>query len=199
MESHSDEISGLLEQLNLGNREVESRFMNLVYAELHRLAEACLRRNPDQVSIQASELVNEAYLKLVGEHHRTFENRGHFLGVAAHAMRFIMVDRIRAKRSEKRGGERVRVELDEPLLVTEDRWEEVLALDEALGRLEKMDARQAKLVELKFFGGLTTEEIAAVSGVPGRTVERELQHARRWLFLEMTRGGEHGSSDLETG
>ena len=183
----TQEVSLLIEQLNNGNRDVESRFVTLVYAEMHRLAENCLRRNPDQLSIQASELVNEAYLKLVGERARHFNGRAHFMGVAAHAMRCIMADRIRAKKSQKRGGEQVRVDLDEPLLISEDRWEEVLALDEALSRLEAMDPQQAKIVELRYFAGLTVEEAAAVMAIPVRSVERELQHARKWLYLEMTK------------
>ena len=182
-----EEVSRLIEQLNGGNREVESRFITLVYDELHHLAEACLRRNPDQISIQASDLVNEAYLKLAGERARQFNGRTHFLGVAGHAMRCIIVDRIRAKKSQKRGGTQVRVDLDEPLLVSEERWEEVLALDECLKRLEAFDAAQAKMVELRYFAGLTVEEISAVSNVPVRRVERELQHARKWLYLEMSK------------
>ena len=181
------EASLLLEQMNGGNREVEARFITLVYDELHRLAEACLRRNPDQNSIQASELVNEAYLKLAGERTRQFNGRTHFPGVASHAMRCIMVDRIRAKKSQKRGGAQIRVDLDDPLLITEDRWEEALVLDEVLQRLEALDPAQAKMVELRYFGGLTFEEIAAVVNVTPKGVEYELQHARKWLNLEMSR------------
>ncbi|MFN7925143.1 MAG: ECF-type sigma factor [Bryobacteraceae bacterium] len=193
VESRSEEASRLLEKLNHGDAEVRSQFVRLVYDELHGLAEDCLRRNPDQMSIQPTELVNEAYLKLIGARQRDFQSRGHFLGVAAHAMRCIIVDRIRAKKAARRGGQQFRVDLEEPMLVCDDRRDEALALDEALHKLEALDAEQAQIVELRYFGGLTLEEIVTVTQKPLRTVERELQHARRWLYLEMTRASESGA------
>jgi RNA polymerase sigma factor (TIGR02999 family) len=136
-------------------------------------------------TLQPTELVHETYLKLLGQHSVSLENRAHFFGAASTVMREILVDYARSKRTEKRGGTRRRIDLDENLLFTDERSEELIALDEALKRLAEFDPRQNRIVELRFFGGLTEEETAQILGISTRTVKRDWRVAKAWLFAEI--------------
>jgi len=155
--------------------------MPLVYDELRRIAARYISRERPGQTLQATALVNEAFVRLAGERPRSFANRTHFLAIAAISMRQILVQRARARRAAKRGGAPERVTLDEGLIADEGRSIDVLALDEALTRLAKLDPEQARIVELRYFGGLTVEETAEAVGVSPATVKREWAMARAWL------------------
>lgn len=164
------------------------RVFPIVYDELRRMAHHQLQREPTGLTLRTTDLVHEAYLRLVAQDATRWKNRAHFLALAAMAMRRILVDHARTHRSEKRGGGVPRVSLDAIEVPIEDRAEFLLALDEALERLHRLDARQAKLVECRFFGGLTEEEAAAVLGVGLRTAKRDWAKARSWLYAELYPG-----------
>lgn len=164
-----------------------SVLMPAVYDELRRLARHYLRREPRGQSLQATALVHEAYLRLLKDEDLSFQNRAHFFGIAARSMRQILVERARARDASKRGGERHRITLDERVAAEGPRDVDLLALDEALGRLAAIDAQQARIVELRFFGGLTNEEAAEALGVSPATIKRAWAVARAWLFRELTR------------
>ncbi len=167
--------------------DAAASLFSLVYDELHRLAAAALRNERRDHTLQPTALVHEAYLRLAGEPDGRWESRAHFLAVAAQAMRRILVDHARGRNALKRGSG-WRAEpidgLDLPTLPGDEPID-LLALDEALARLAALDPRQAQVVELRFFGGLTVEETAAVTGLSDRTVKREWQMARAWLRREM--------------
>lgn len=155
--------------------------MPLVYDELRRIAAGYIRRERPGQTLQATALVNEAFVRLVSEKPRTFVNRQHFLAIAALSMRQILVQRARARKAAKRGGAPHRVTLGEGLIALQPPDVDVLALDEALTRLAALDPEQARIVELRYFGGLTVEETADVAGVSPATVKREWAMARAWL------------------
>ena len=180
-------VTLLLDQLSKGNREAINELVPLVYGELRRIAGAYMRREQAGHTLQATGLVNEAYLRLVAGSGGNWQNRAHFFGIAANTMRQILLDHARKKHAEKRGGEEARrVDIDMALLVAEDSLEDVIAVDEVLTRLEKLDARQARLVELRFFGGLGEDEAAEVLGISKSTLKREWRSAKAWLSREMT-------------
>ena len=158
-----------------------SSLMPLVYDELRRIAAGYIRRERPGQTLQATALVNEAFVRLAAEQPRSFANRQHFVAIAALSMRQILVQRARARKAAKRGGAPNRVTLDEGLVSTEPRGVDVLALDEALTRLAALDSEQARIVELRYFGGLTVEETANVVGVSPATVKRQWAMARAWL------------------
>lgn len=187
-EPRSD-LTGLLRAWNDGDPKAVNELMPLVYAELHRLARANLRGERADHTLQATALVNEAYVRLVGQTRVKWQNRAQFFGTAAQFMRRILVDHARDRLSAKRGGGAPRVELDEALLATSDRGIDLLALDAALERLERLDPRQGRLVVLRFFGGLTIEEAAAVLDISPATAKREWTTARIWLRRELAEGG----------
>ena len=168
-----------------------AQLMPLVYEELHRLARHQMRHERSDHTLQATALVHEAYLRLVNESDRTWQNRAHFIGVAAQVMRRILVDYARARRATKREGMLQRVPLEEPLLFTEQQSEELLALHEALERLAQIDGRQSRVVELRFFGGLTVEETAEALGMSSKTVKRDWSMARAWLHREVSKSPGH--------
>ena len=155
--------------------------MPLVYDELRRIAARYISRERPGQTLQATALVNEAFVRLAAEQPRSFANRTHFLAIAALSMRQILVQRARARRAAKRGGAPERVTLDEALMADEGQSIDVLALDEALTRLAGLDPEQARIVELRYFGGLTIEETAEAAGVSPATVKREWAMARAWL------------------
>ena len=155
--------------------------MPLVYDELRRIAAGYIRRERPGQTLQATALVNEAFVRLASERPRSFENRQHFVAIAALSMRQILVQRARARKAAKRGGAPDRVTLDESLMATEPPGVDVLALDEALTRLAALDPEQARIVELRYFGGLTVEEAADVVGISPATVKRQWAMARAWL------------------
>jgi len=168
-----------------GEEAALERLMPLVHSELHRLARRYMARERPDHTLQPSALVNEAYLRLMEISHVQWQNRAHFLAVAARVMRRILVDVARAHRNQKRGGGFERLELDETLASTE-RPIELVALDEALDRLKAINPRQSEVVELHFFGGLTLEEAADVLEISRDTVKRDWRFAKLWLLRELS-------------
>jgi RNA polymerase sigma factor (TIGR02999 family) len=179
------DVTTLLQAWGGGDRDALDEMLPAVYAELHRLARARLRGERADHTLQATALVNEAYLRLVDQTRVQWQNRAHFFGTAAQMMRRILVDHTRGRRSAKRGGNAVRVELDEALAVAETRDVDLLALDAALERLEALDPRQASLVVQRFFGGLTIEETAESLGISAATAKRDWATAKLWLRREL--------------
>jgi RNA polymerase sigma-70 factor (ECF subfamily) len=178
-------ISQLLFQVSHGNRDAEAALMTQVYGELRRLARRYMRAERVNHTLQATALVNEAYLRLMGEQGATWQDRAHFFAAAAQLMRHILVDHARAHKANKRGGEQHQVTLTEGLLSEENKSVEVLALHEALEKLATLDERQTRVVEMHFFGGLTFQEIAYVLETSERTVKRDWAMARAWLYKQM--------------
>jgi len=187
MEPPSGAITRLLTQLKSGNREAESQLISLVYDELRNLAAHYLRLERPGHSLNATALVNEAYLRLVEQKGVDWQGRAHFFGVAAQIMRRVLVDHARKRMADKRGGARQKISLDDVVLVDERRSDELLVLDDALHRLEQWDLQQSRIVEMRFFGGLTEDEIALVLGISTRTVKRDWSVARAWLYGEMSK------------
>jgi RNA polymerase sigma-70 factor (ECF subfamily) len=181
------EITRILADLRAGNREAESRLIEAVYPELRRIAAYFLKQERPGHTLQPTALVNEAYLRLLGDARIDWNDRVHFFAAAAQSMRRILVDYARQRKTAKRGGARHKVELTDVLAISEDRLEEVIAIDEALSRLAEWDPRQCRIVELRFFGGLTEQETADVMGIGARTVSREWNLARAWLHGELSR------------
>src|SRR6266566_3792269 len=179
------EITELLAQASDDNPAATSELMTRVYDELHRLAAAYMRRERGDHTLQTTALVHEAYLRLVGQRDIAWKNRAHFLGVAAQMMRRVLVDHARAHLCRRRGGLQKKVSLDEVCISPRTHSADLAALDEALTRLAQIDARQAQIVELRFFGGLTTEETARILGVSTKTVNRDWLVARAWLHGEI--------------
>ena len=175
-----------LRELSAGDSSAADRLMPLVYTELREIAQGCLRRERPGHTLQPTALVHEVFLKLVDQTGVDYRGRTHFLAVSAQAMRRILVDHARARARDKRGGGRPRIELDESLTVSARRDEDLLALDEALEKLAQLDPRQAKIVELRFFGGLTVEDVAEALGVSKRTIESEWTMVRAWLRRELS-------------
>jgi RNA polymerase sigma-70 factor, ECF subfamily len=186
MEPSSGEVTRLLDEMRNGNRAAEAKLMPLVYEELRRRADHyMLRERPDH-TLQPTALVHEAYLRLV-EQRDVPRNRAHFLAIAAQLMRRILVDHARARQADKRPAPEQRISLDKALVFSEDKSSELLALDEALQRLAQWDPRQSRIVELRYFGGLSVEETAEVIGLSGTQVKREWSHAKAWLRGELAR------------
>jgi RNA polymerase sigma factor (TIGR02999 family) len=184
------DVTRMLADVAAGDRDAAASLFALVYDELRRLAASALRRERPDHTLQPTALVHEAYLRLADEPDARWESRAHFLAVAAQAMRRILVDHARGRNALKRGQGEPHQPLDgvEVEAVGSLTTIDLLALDDALGRLASLDPRQARVVELRFFGGLTIEETAAVTGLSDRTVKREWQMARAWLRREMARG-----------
>ena len=180
------EVTQLLADWSDGDEGALDKLIPLVQPELHRLAHHYMRRERAGHTLQTTALLNEAYLQLVDDSTRNWQNRTHFMAGAAQLMRRIMVDHARERCSLKRGGGALRVTLDDAALVTEKRSEELLALDEALERLTAEDPRKSRIVELRYFGGLTEEETAAFLKLSDRTVRREWRMARTWLYRALS-------------
>ena len=159
--------------------------MPLVYQELHRLAHGYMGRERLGHTLQTSALVNEAYLRLIDQKKSTWQNRAHFLGIAAHMMRRVLVDYARSRGYQKRGGDAHRVDIEEAMIVSPQRAADVVALDDVLARLAEIDPRQSQLVELRFFAGLSIEETAEVLQVSPGTVMRDWTFAKTWLRREI--------------
>ncbi|MDX2032324.1 MAG: sigma-70 family RNA polymerase sigma factor [Blastocatellia bacterium] len=181
----SREITGLLKAWSNGDQAALERLVPLIYDELYRLARGYMNRESPGHPLQVTALVNEAYLRLANWKEAQWENRAHFFGVAAQLMRRVLVDFARNRDYEKRGGGRRHVPLDEATALPLQRDADFLALDDALRSLSAMDPRKGHIVELKFFAGLSVEEIAAVLQTSPRTVMREWSLARAWLFREL--------------
>jgi RNA polymerase sigma factor (TIGR02999 family) len=163
--------------------------MLLVYAELHRLASSLMSHERAGHTLQPTALIHEAFLRLVQGEQIEWQSRYHFFAVAAQMMRRILVDHARSVNAEKRFGKREKLSLESALVYTDAQSEELLALDEALERLGKVDERQYRIVELRFFAGLSTDEVAELLGVSSRTVKRDWMMARAWLHAELLEGG----------
>src|SRR5215208_3799507 len=175
------EITRLLVDWSNGNRDALDQLLPLVERELHRLAHNYMRKEDRDHTLQTSALVNEAYLRLIDQKNTHWQNRAHFFGIAAQIMRRILLNYARDRDRAKRGGGRVQVSLSEATVISPQKSEELIALDEALGRLGEFDERKSKVVELRYFGGLTVEEAAEVLKISPVTVERDWSIARAWL------------------
>jgi RNA polymerase sigma factor (TIGR02999 family) len=181
----SPNVTGLLLQWGDGDASALEQLLPLVYDELHRIARKHMGHENPGHSLQATALVNEAYLRLIDAQNVAWRDRAHFLAVSARIMRHILVDHARARRYQKRGGDAVRVVLDEALVVTSQPAHDFVALDDALEALAKFDDRKSRVIELRFFGGLTVEETASVLNVSVDTVMRDWRLAKVWLQREM--------------
>jgi RNA polymerase sigma factor (TIGR02999 family) len=183
------EVSGLLAEWSNGNSAARDELMPLVYDQLRRLAQKHMGREDNGHSLQATALVNEAYLRLVDQRKVRWENRAHFFALASRMMRRILVDYARKRRFAKRGGGARKVSLEDAMIVSKERAEDVVALDEALTRFAVIDPRKAHVVELRFFAGLTNEEIAEVLKVSPVTVRRDWNSAKAWLYRAIRQAG----------
>lgn len=181
----SENVTELLGQLTGGNRDVVNALLPLVYDEMRGMAENQLRRERADHTLNATALVHEAYLKLVDQSRVSWQNRAHFLGVAAQAMRRILINYARDRRAKKRGGDFVVTTYNEELIPDEMRADQLIDLDDALNRLQEVSERQATVVEYRFFGGLKHEEIAEVLGISKDSVRRDWRLARAWLSSEL--------------
>lgn len=182
------EVTRLLVDWREGDQTAFDRLLPLVYDELHRMAARYMRGERPGHTLQTSALVNEVYLRLADYKQMQWQDRAHFFAVAAQAMRRILIDFARARQNLKRGGGAERVSLDKALVVTPEGGTDLLALDEALGRLAALNSRQARMVELRYFGGLSEEEVAEVLGIAPRTVRYDWSLARAWLYRELSGG-----------
>ena len=191
MSSSPGEVTSLLRRVANGDRSAQDELASHVYVELHKLAAHYLRHEPRHIW-QTSELVNEAYLKLIEDPDHNFQGRSHFFGVAARIMRRILTDHARRRHAEKRGGNLNLVPFEDGLVISEQRISLIADLDEALQRLEAIDEQAARIVELRFFAGLTEEECAEFLGISSRTVKRLWIAARAWLFGHLKTKSEQG-------
>lgn len=183
MESEAPTITQLLVEWSHGNQQALDRLTPLVYDELRRMARTYLRRERPDHTLQATALVHEAYLRLVDQHSVSWQNRAHFFGIASQMMRRILVNHALAKGAEKRGGEKIA--LNEAIDFSKKGEVDLIALDEALQELERLDSQQTRIVELRFFGGLSIEETATALGVSPATVKRDWSTARLWLRRQL--------------
>lgn len=178
----------MLLDLSQGQKKAAEELMPLVYTEFQRLARKQLSGEGEGHTLQPTALVNEVYLKLIQQDRVDWKGKTHFFAIGAQAMRRILIDHARKRNRIKRGGDRARVEFDADLALSPGKDEDLLALEEALEKLEKLDERQARIVELRFFGGLTVAEVAEVLGVSKRTVESDWTMVRAWLRRELVEG-----------
>jgi RNA polymerase sigma-70 factor, ECF subfamily len=183
----SADITTLLQQVRVGNAAAESDLIPLIYNELRAIARHQMGRERPDHTLQATVLVHEAFLQLVGNSRIDWQNRAHFFALASRVMRRILVDHARAAHAQKRPAAREKVELESALAFVEGQYADFLALDEALDRLSEWDPRQSRVVEMRFFGGLSFEEIAEVLGISERTAKRDWRMARAWLYRELNK------------
>lgn len=181
----SDDVTSLLNQAAAGDLEAEAKLVPRIYDELHRLAASRLRHERRNHTLQATALVNEVYLKLAGQRDAKWQNRAQFFAVASQAMRRVLVDYARTQQRTKRGGKQLKVALDEVCVLSSAPSDEMLAVDESLERLKKIDPRQARIVELRYFGGLSVDETAEALGISAKTVTREWNVAKAWLYGDL--------------
>jgi RNA polymerase sigma factor (TIGR02999 family) len=187
MEFPREDVTALLSELARGNQEAAEKLVPLVYDELKRLARGYMRRERQDHTLQPTALVNEAYLKLVRQDSVKWQSRSHFIGIAAQLMRRVLIDHARGQLREKRGGANEVLQLNEALAFSPEQSEELVKLDEALKRLAAIDPRQSRVVELRFFGGLSGEETAELLGISLKTVKRDWSLAKAWLHGELRR------------
>lgn len=187
MSATTDEVTRLLERVNHGDSGAYPPLLELIYDELHVLAASFMRRERPDHTLQPTALVNEAFMKLVDQTSATWESRGHFMAIAATAMRRILVNHARDRGRLKRGGERRRIELDEAIDLAAAEPVDLIDLDEALAKLETTDARKVRIVEMRFFLGQSVDETAGLLNISPATVKRDWEFARAWLLRELTR------------
>jgi RNA polymerase sigma-70 factor (ECF subfamily) len=187
METSANEITGQLIAWSKGDAKALEKLMPAVYDELRRMAGYYLRGEQPGHSLQPTALVHEAYLRLIDQTKVEWHNRAHFFGVAAQMMRRILIDHAKAKHRAKRGGATPRISLDEVVPFTDERAAELVALDEALQTLAEIDERKSRVVELRYFGGLTVDETATVLGISDKSVMRDWKLAKAWLYDEINR------------
>lgn len=180
------EITELLNEWSSGDELALESLMPLVYEELRKMARYYMKNKEVGHTLQPTVLIHEVYLKLVKQEKQNWENRTHFFGVASKAMRHILVDYLRNRRYLKRGGDKEKVEFDESIIVSNERAVGLIELDAALTKLSKLNERKSRVVELKYFGGLSNEEIAEVLNVSSKTITRDWQFARSWLLRELS-------------
>jgi RNA polymerase sigma factor (TIGR02999 family) len=182
------DVTRILTAIEKGDAKAADELLPLVYEELRRLAAAKMSQEPPGQTLQATALVHEAYIRMVGSQEKNWSGRTHFFAAAAEAMRRILIDNARRKQRLKRGGAQQRVDLDDAELAFEGPSDDLIALDEALARLAEMDETKADLVKLRYFAGLTLEQAAGVLNLPERTAKRYWAHARAWLYKQVTDG-----------
>lgn len=178
------DVTGLLRQWSGGNQQALGKLLPIIYAELRQVAHKYLYHEHQEQTLQTTALVHEAYLKLIDQRSVSWQNRAHFFAIAAQAMRRILIDNARKRSAAKREG--LKISLDDVAIISTERAEHLLALDEALQRLEQMDPQQSKIVELRYFGGLTIEETAEAMDLSPATVKREWAMARAWLYSSLS-------------
>jgi len=186
--SDTETISQILSDCRGGDAEASEKLIAAAYKELRKLAQSYMHRERSDHTLQATALVNEAYVRLLGHEKIEWQDKAHFFAVLANQMRHVLVDYARKSKAEKRGGPAIKVSLSEVASLGEKRDQEILAVHDALSRLEKLDAKAAKVVELRFFGGLTEKEAAKILGVSVATLKRDWTFARSWLFTELSSG-----------
>lgn len=188
------DVTQLLLAWSQGEASALDELLPLVNAELHRLAHHFMRRENPGHTLQTAALVNEAYLKLIDQRQVTWQNRAHFFGIASQLMRRVLLDHARRRQQARQGGDYLHVPLDEAVIGAEQRAAELIALDDALNDLAARDTRKSQIVELRFFGGLSNEEVAEVTGLSLRTIEREWRKAKIWLHQSISSGNQ-GEAD----
>ena len=184
-------ITALLQQIKQGDAAAESLLMPLIYQQLRAIARKQMAHERPDHSLQATILVHDAFLQLVGNSQIDWSNRAHFFALASRAMRRMLIDHARAAHAQKRPGARQKVELESALVFVEGQATDLLALDEALARLAEWDPRQSRVVEMHFFGGLGFEEIAEVLSISDRTAKRDWTMARAWLYRQLRKTAQH--------
>ena len=182
------DITALLVEWGNGDQSALDKLLPLVERELHRLAHSYMRREDPDHTLQTTALINETYLRLVDQRKVEWQNRAHFFGIAAQIMRRILLNYARDQNRQKRGGKAIHVSLSEAVIMPAEKDRELIALNDALNRLEVLDPRKSKVVELRYFGGLSVEEAAEVLGVSPITVMRDWQFAKAWLARELQNG-----------
>jgi RNA polymerase sigma-70 factor (ECF subfamily) len=195
----SVDVTALLGELSKGKPEAADQLIPVVYGELRRLASSYMRREREGHTLQATALVHEAYMKLVEQRSINWQSRAHFFGIAAQIMRRLLVDHARGHLRDKRGSGQHLVPLDEALVFSPEQSCELVELDGALDRLAAMDPRQARIVELRFFAGLTVEEAAEALGVSPKTVKRDWSVAKAWLHGELKAANDAGAGEMGNG
>ncbi len=192
----ADDVTELLRYMSKGDEEAASKLIALVYKELRRLAESCMRHERKDHTLQPTALVHEAYLKLIAQRSVDWQSRAHFFGIAAQLMRRILIDHARGHLRDKRGGGEKPILLDETLVFAPERSLELIRLDGSLDRLAQIDARQSRIVELRFFAGLTVEEIAKALGISPKTVKRDWSVAKAWLHGDLKSKHDHDAGEM---
>jgi RNA polymerase sigma-70 factor (ECF subfamily) len=184
----ADGVTGLLQAWNLGNDAALEQLIPVVHLELRRLARRQMRREREGHTLQTTALVNEVYMRLIGLGRVRWQDRAHFFALSSRLMRRILVDHARSRRYQKRGGGAIRVTLTSAMAIAQNRGTDLIALDDALTALAAFDERKSRVVELRFFGGLSVAEAAAALGVSPETVNRDWRMAKAWLHKELARG-----------